>query len=84
MSEVEADLPPADLAANVGAPPQSAAPDQEQAEAMAEVAVMGNSNNNDNTAEQAMMGAAQEGAPEIQDESGELVQQRFVQFLGAL
>lgn len=62
---------------------------EEQAVAMAEVAAMPRSAENDrqDLPEQIQQGAAGEGvveAPEVTDESGELVQQRFLQFLGTL
>ena len=69
------------------APPPVTA--QEQAESMAEVNVMAN-NSNDNranrVAEEAVLGAGNDAVPgfEVTDESGLLVQQRFVEFLGSL
>ena len=79
-AETEAQPPAQDAAV----PPASAPMNQEQAEAMAEVAAMErNHHRNANPqAEVAMMGG--EGAPEVTDESGELLQQRFLQFLGSL
>jgi len=68
-----------------------AIPESEQAEAAAEVAAMEgtansahhNNNNANRIAEEAVLGAGAAGFEET-DESGKLVQERFVQFLGTL
>lgn len=67
--------------------PFRASPDNEAAEAMAEVAAMeGPSRRAHRAGEEAVMGAAANGDGvegfEVRDESGELVMQRFLQFLG--
>lgn len=63
----------------------AATPDQEEAQAMAEVAAMegtARGQPNDRAAEAALMGAAGVEGFEVTDESGELVKQRFLEFLG--
>jgi len=68
--------------------PAAATPDNEAAQAAAEVAAMENPRRTDRAGEEAVMGAAaaEDGVAgfEVTDESGELVKQRFLQFLGTL
>jgi len=68
----------------------AATPEDEVAQAMAEVAAMEGggrgARQNDRAGEEALMGAAAAGDGvegfEVTDESGELVKQRFLEFLG--
>ena len=99
MSAPDVGAPPGDdvdnrsLATNDQDPqrPAAATPDNEAAQAAAEVAAMegtANARRTDRAGEEAVMGAAaaEDGVPgfEVTDESGELVKQRFLQFLGTL